>query len=437
MPSPDTTRPGSTGPEDRACCAEFAAAERDRGVSRRGLLRGAAVAGGATVTAVHGTAFTETAYAADGVADQVLVVVSLRGAADGLSLVVPHGDPTYYAARPSIAVASDRLLVKDGFFGLHPSLAPLLPLWNSGRLAAVHAAGLPAPNRSHFSAMEELEDADPGSSERVGWLNRLIGLNAVGSPLEAIQFGTGIPSTQIFGPEDVLATPSADDVTLAGPSDAASLAIRQASLRALWSGSSSALGHGAREAVDVVEAFSPVREAGADPENGAVYPSGDLARALASAARTIKADVGAQVVTVDHGSWDHHTWIGTPDNGNLERMASKLAASLAAFFTDLGPDADHVTVVTLSEFGRRVKENANQGLDHGYGNVMLLMGAGVRGGQYYGTWPGLTNDVDADLTVTTDYRSVLSEVVTKRFGASSAAVFPGFTPSEVGALTSL
>ena len=161
----------------------------------------------------------------------------------------------------------------------------------------------------------------------------------------------------------------------------------------------------------------------------------DLGSALAATARTIRADVGAEVIAVDHGSWDHHTWIGSPDSGNLRRMADEFALSLAAFLTDLGPLAAKVTVVTVSEFGRRVKENANQGLDHGYGNVMFLLGGGVKGG-YYGTWPGLANTVDADLLVTTDYRSVLSEVVTKRLGASSAAVFPGFTPQPVGALLS-
>ena len=158
------------------CCDDY------RGTSRRGFLRGSlALGGAAAVTVAHGSAFTQTAYAAAPV-DQVLVVLSMRGAADGLSLVVPHADPIYYAARPSISVASDQLLVKDGMFGLHPSLAPLLPLWNAGKMAAIQATGLPVPNRSHFSAMEDVEDADPGSAARVGWLNRLVGRNGTGSP---------------------------------------------------------------------------------------------------------------------------------------------------------------------------------------------------------------------------------------------------------------
>jgi uncharacterized protein (DUF1501 family) len=416
------------------CCEEF---ERAARLGRRGFLRGlAAVGGTATVTAAYGGAFTSTAYAAAPV-DNVLVLLSMRGACDGLNLVVPHGDPAYYAARPSIQVPSSRLLAKDGFFGLHPALAPLLPWWNAGSIAAVHATGLPAPNRSHFSAMEELEDADPGSSARIGWLNRLVGQNAASTPIEAIQFGGGVPMTALAGPEPALVTTDVDSVSLSGYWDAASEAARRASLATLWDGVAGPLGAGARNAFEVVDEFEPVRDSPTTPANGAAYPAGsDLGSALAAAARTIRADVGAEVIAVDHGSWDHHTWIGTPDSGNLRQMADELALSLAAFLTDLGPLAANVTVVTVSEFGRRVKENANQGLDHGYGNVMFLLGGGVKGG-YYGTWPGLATSVDADLLVTTDYRSVLSEVVTRRLGASSAAVFPGFTPEPVGAVLSI
>jgi uncharacterized protein (DUF1501 family) len=417
------------------CCDEFARTTRG-GLDRRGFLRAAAVAGGAAaVTAVHGTAFTSTAYAATGSAERVLVLLSMRGACDGLSLVVPHGDPTYYAARPSIAVPATRLLAKDGFFGLHPALAPLVPWWSSGKMAAVQATGLPAPNRSHFSAMEQVEDADPGSADRIGWLNRLIGRDGTGSPLEAIQFGGGVPNTVVSGPEPVLVTQDADSVELSAADDAAAAAKRHASMWKMWGEAPGPLASGARTALDVVDQFAPVRNGSATPANGAVYPgNSDLARALASAARTIRADVGAEVITVDHGSWDHHTWIGQPDNGNLRRMADEFAGSVAAFMADLGTLADRVTVVTVSEFGRRVKENANQGLDHGYGNVMFLLGAGVKGGRYYGTWPGLANTTDADLLVTTDYRSVLSEVVTSAFSASTAQVFPGFSPEGVGVM---
>ncbi|HWI44308.1 MAG TPA: DUF1501 domain-containing protein [Nocardioides sp.] len=408
------------------CC------EDPHGTSRRTFLRGAlAFAGAATV--LHGTTFTQTAFAADGAAERVLVVLSLRGAADGLNLVVPHGDPVYYQARPSIAVPSDRLLAKDGFFGLHPALAPLLPMWSAGRMAAVHAAGLPAPNRSHFSAMEELEDADPGSPERIGWLNRLVGQVGHGSPLDAIQLGSGVPATQLLGPHPVLATDNIASIELVGMTGAARVAARRASLATLWGDAAAPLAPGVDAALRVVDGFAPVRASSPTPANDATYPRSELAAALHAAARTIRADVGAEVITIDHGSWDHHTWIGTPDGGNLHDRATELAGAVAAFFTDLGTLGDRVTLVTISEFGRRVKENANQGLDHGYGNVMLLLGAGVKGG-YHGTWPGLTNTVDADLLVTTDYRSVLTEVVDSCFDATPGQVFPGFTPTAVGAM---
>ena len=416
--------------EPNPCCDEL------KGTTRRGFLRGSlALGGAAAITVEHGTAFTQTSYAATGVADQVLVVLSMRGACDGLSLVVPHGDRVYYDARPRIAVPSDQLLVKDGFFGLHPALAPLVPLWNAGKMAAVHAAGLPTPNRSHFSAMEELEDADPGSNARIGWLNRLVGRDGIGSPLEAIQMGGGVPSAAVSGPQPVLVTSGVDSVRLAGPSGAAESAARRLSLNTAWADSPTDLALGLRAALDVVDDFAPVRATSGTPANGAVYPNNDLAKALKDAARTIRANVGAEIITVDHGSWDHHTNIGTTAGGNIKSRTDEFAGALAAFFADLGPLADKVTLVTISEFGRRVKENANQGLDHGYGNVMFVMGAGVNGGRYYGSWPGLANTTDADLLVTTDYRNVLSEVITSRFDASPSEVFPGLTPKSVGVMS--
>lgn len=405
-------------------CSEFAR------LSRRGLLRGAAGAGVVAAGASFGTAFVETSYAATRSATAVLVVLSLRGACDGMSLVVPHGDPVYYRARPRIAVPAEKLLAKDGMFGLHPMLAPLLPLWSSGQMAAVHATGLPARNRSHFAAMEELEDADPGSRARVGWLNRLIGRDTYSHPLQALQVGEATTPTSLMGPARVAAARSVESMKLAG-GDAA--ARRSRSLATTWGAAAGALGSGGRSALEVVRDFAPVVASPQAPDGGATYPRGDLGKALAAAARTIKADVGAEVITVDHGSWDHHSSLGTLAWGEMRTRTDELAKALAAFFTDLGTAAAKVTVVTVSEFGRRVKENASVGLDHGHGNVMLLMGAAVRGG-YHGQWPGLTNTADADLTVTRDYRSVLGEVVSRRFGASTATVFPGVTMERVGAM---
>lgn len=412
------------------CCDDY------RSTSRRGFLRGGlALGGGVAVTAAFGTTLTQTAYAAEP-AQQVLVVLSMRGAADGLSLVVPYADPVYYQARPQIGVPADRLLVKNGMFGLHPALSPLLPMWNAGKVATIHATGLPVANRSHFSAMEEVEDADPGTTARVGWLNRLVGRDGASSPIEAIQMGGGVPSAAVSGPAPVLVTGGVDDVNLAG-ADGSNATPRRTAITSAWSaGANPDLAQGLSSAMQVVSDFAPVRASSTTAQNGATYPKTDLGKALQASARTIRADVGAEIITVDHGSWDHHTWIGQPDNGNLKNMAADFAGSVAAFFADLGPLASKVTLVTISEFGRRVVENANQGLDHGHGNVMFAMGAGVKGG-YYGTMPTLTKTTDADVLVTTDYRDVLNEVITTRMDASTAQIFPGLSPRTTGFMTSL
>ena len=343
---------------------------------------------------------------------------------------MPHGDPVYYEARPKIAVPSDQLLVKDGMFGLHPALAPLVPLWKSGKMAAVHATGLPVPNRSHFSAMEEVEDADPGSNARVGWLNRLVGRDGVGSPLEAIQMGGGVPPTAAVR----AAAGAGHAERRRGPAGRCRPGRPRRPPPAV---AADCLGHHQRRAGHRAAVRARRRRrlrAGScrvgDPgERGGLPTNNDLAEALKSSARTIRANVGAEIITVDHGSWDHHTNIGTTAGGNMKSRTDEFAGAIAAFFADLGPLADKVTLVTISEFGRRVVENANQGLDHGYGNVMFVMGAGVKGGRYYGNWPGLTKTTDADLLVTTDYRSVLSEVIVSRFDASPAEIFPGMTRS--------
>jgi uncharacterized protein (DUF1501 family) len=413
-----------------ACCSEFAR------ISRRGLFAGAAALAG-TTTVFGSTVLTASASTPTS-ARAVMVVLSLRGAADGLSLVVPHADPVYYSARPRIAVPATSLLAKDDTFGLHPELAPLLPFWTAGKMAAVHATGLPVPNRSHFSAMEELEDADPGSSVRTGWLNRLIGLDSITSPLQAFNVSGGVAPTSLYGPESSMSGDDVDNVRIPGVDEWDENNRRLRSLHTLWDPESGPMATALRSAVAAAEDFQPVRDTPGQPQNGAVYPgNSDLAQALQTAARIIKGDVGVEVLTVDQGDWDMHTDVGGLNGGRMVNNARELSTSLAAFLTDLGPAADKVTVVCLSEFGRRVAENANRGLDHGYGNVMFLLGAGVKGGTYYGTWPGLSGDLDSDLLVTTDYRSVLSEVVTERFGVSTASVFPSFSPETVGVMSSL
>ena len=401
-------------------------------LSRRRFLGTTVLGAAVATTAVFGDTLVSTNYAhaaQPGSRPNVLVLVSMRGAADGLSIVVPHHDPVYYAARRSIAVPKSTLLAADDHFGLHPALAPLLPMWKAGSFGAVHATGLPARNRSHFEAMELLEAADPGSTVRSGWLNRLVGRDGVQTSIDAVSFAGPVPSTLTTGPVPAFSTGSLDDAQIPTFTHAREAADRrQAALLQAWNGTSTDLAEGLLDALDTVAELAPAR---ALPKP--TYPDTDLARALRDTARTIKADVGAEAITVDTGTWDHHASMGTIEWGAQLRSTTALAEALAAFFADLGTDADRVTVVTVSEFGRRVRENASGGTDHGYGNVMLLLGAGVRGGRYHGRWPGLVDHEDADLEVTTDYRTVLDEVITARFGSASG-VFPGFTANHIGVM---
>lgn len=407
-------------------CDDFTAS-----VSRRTAIRSALGIGvGLVAASVFGDAFVETAYAAGGrKADRVLVVLSLRGAADGLSLVVPHADPVYYAARPNIAVPKDKLLAGDAQFGLHPAFAPILPLWKAGRVAAIHATGQAVTTRSHFAAMEEVEDADPGSQARVGWLNRLVSVRAGGAnDTTALQLGETVLATQLAGSAPAVSTAGLSKLKLVGPggSDAAGW---EAALTGLWSDAPDIVARGGGRALAVAQAYAIARDA---TSSTVEYPKGSLGEALQGAAKVIKADAGAEVITIDQGSWDHHQWVGNLSSGNLKNMADPLGKGLAAFFSDLGAMDKKVTLVTISEFGRRVKENGNGGLDHGHGNVMFVVGSGVKGG-YYGRWPGLENTQNADLAVTTDYRDVLSEVVASLYPERSlAAIFPQFQHRRLG-----
>ena len=393
---------------------------------RRFLATTGALIGGAAVSGMIGDIFTQTAYGAPG--GNTLVVLSLRGGSDGLSMIVPHGDPGYARARPTIGLPTGSLLAKDSMFGLHPEFEPVLPMWQSGKFGAVQAVGMRVPNRSHFAAMEAVEDADPGSSARIGWLNRMIGLTTEDAPQEGLQLGRTMLPTALVGPASAVSARQLSDFRLPGGDEDAAQARMREALTTLWGGQRSATGKAAKAALDVSATMSSLAKDG-KPANGAKYPDGDLGRALAASAQVIKAGVGVRVITLDYGGWDMHVGLGTVSNGDMKSHVAESAKAIAAFFTDLGADADLVTLVTMSEFGRRVEENGS-GTDHGHGNAMLLFGAGVRGGKVHGSWPGLGSGklVDGDLAVTTDYRGVLTEVIAARFpDVSSAGVFPGFT----------
>lgn len=413
------TSPLPAAPSETTCaCTDGVRA----GLDRRRLLQGAA---GAAVFAGGGVLADAVMTPSYGAASdsRVLVVLSQRGGSDGLSIVVPHAERAYYAARPGIAVARSRLLVPDARFGLHPALAPVLPLWRDGRMAALHAVGLHAPNRSHFDALLEVEDADPRGRSRSGWLNRLVA--ALGSPagaLEGVQMGSSLLPASLRGGADTVALRDPSSLTTPYAGSARGTAVK-AALRTLHAGSSTAPAAAGREALAVVARGATVRstyERGV--RRGVRYPASPLGDALRASSALIRSGVGVRAITVDSGDWDHHREL----SGRLERSLGDLASSVAAFFADLGPDASRVTLVTLSEFGRRVQQNGAGGLDHGYGNAVLAFGAGVRGG-YHARWPGLDADerVAGDLAVTTDYRHVLAEIVDRRFPeVDRSRVFP-------------
>ena len=431
----DAAQPSRHGQEQTCACSEYASTTSSR---RAFLSRTLALAGGTVATTVFGDTFRQTAYGqlAGG---NVLVVLSMRGGADGLSLVVPHADSHYYAARPHIAVPKRTLLVPNATFGLHPAFASLMPMWRARRFGVVHAVGLPQPNRSHFSAIEEIEDADLGSPARVGWINRLVGLDGNRSALQAVGIGTGVMPTSLYGGEPTLSIEQVDDVSLSGAQGSASTRrARRRALSQVWGGSRSPLARGAEEALATTATLADTVAHAYRAANGARYPAGSLGDALKDTARLIKARVGVEVVTLDHGSWDMHAALGTvdsPSGTSLNGMVGTLSHALAAFFRDLGGIGDRVTLVTLTEFGRRLKQNGSAGLDHGWANATLVLGAGVKGG-YHGRWPGLADTAldDGDLAVTTDYRSILSEILLTRFNITSGKVFPGFTPERVGVM---
>lgn len=411
-------------------------------ISRRGFFQGAAAVAATSFvglgTETLGTrlAFAEnSSYTGD-----VLVVLSLRGGFDGLSAVVPAGDTHYYTSRPAIAVPRGVLLPVDTMWGLHPALSPLLPLWNSGQFGAVVAVGQPDPSRSHFEATEEMERAAPSSSLRTGWLDRALGLRSLGTVFQAVQLGNASPGQQFTGPSGELSLGTVEGFSLAstaGP-DAAWNAVEarrwDTALRKLYAGASAPLAAPANAALSALTKARELQAAGYSP-TASYDESSELAKALKDVARLVKAGVGLQVAAVDYGNWDMHSALGVFGAGRMHDQLTELAKALAAFAEDLGSLMGNVTVVTVSEFGRRVAENASGGVDHGHGGTMLLMGGNVVGGTVHGRWPGLAPAAldHGDVAGTTDYRVVLAELLRKRCGQTGLdQVFPGLPSGELG-----
>lgn len=396
--------------------------------SRRGFMK---LLGGTTALTATTLGGARVAFAAPGEATgNVLVVLSLRGGMDGLGVVVPTGDPALADARQAIGIPRSRLTQLDSMFGLHPAMAPLVPLWRSNKLAMVHAIGMEAPNRSHFSAMDEMERAAPGSSLRTGWLDRMMG-QVPASTFTVTSVGSSSLPRSMAGPNAEFGMTTLNGVTLAFGEDATPLAAWKEALEAVNADASPLVATPMTSALDAVGSLRGV------PAAGAGYPDASPAPALKDLARLIKADLGVTAAAIDFGNWDMHENQGSSESGWMYDQLTKMSQALAAFAADLGTLFDKVTVVTLSEFGRRVKENGTGGTDHGYGNVSFVLGGGVKGGKVYGRWPGLAaaNLVSGDLAVTTDYRQLIGEVLTKRCGVGSLGeVFPGVKAAPLGLL---
>jgi uncharacterized protein (DUF1501 family) len=314
-------------------------------------------------------------------------------------------------------------------FGLHPALAPLKPFWDNGTFGAVHAVGQVNPTRSHFQAMQSIEQAAPGSSLRSGWLDRTVGLRDAGTAFQSTQLGTTQVSQALSGPNPELSMSGITGFDLGGAWDADQRTRWTKALTGLHAEAPAVIAAPARAALGAVTTTSTLAATDYLPAGGAAYPGqSPLGDALKDVARLIKAGVGLQIACVDEGDWDMHAGLGRSDAGWMHDQLTELGAALAAFATDLGPDFGRVVLVTLSEFGRRVGENASGGVDHGHGNAVLMLGGGIAGGRVHGSWPGLADGelVDGDRAGTTDYREILAEILTKRCGLSTpAAVFPG------------
>jgi uncharacterized protein (DUF1501 family) len=372
-----------------------------------------------------------------------LVVIFLRGGADGLTLCVPYGDSELYNRRPTMAVQPpgpvDGAINLDGFFGLAPASAPLLPAYQAGHLAFVHATGLSDPSRSHFDMQKWMEygvTSAGSAGVSTGWIGRYLQTIApVGAGLlRGMGIGQLLPRSFSGGPAS-LAVADPGTFTIGGTASTAS--ARRAVIQAEYAGEPAPMGLGATNTFDTMDLLALIDFANYVPANGAVYPTSTFGQALKSAAALIKAQMGVEVIEVDLTGWDLHSSLG-PITGTMAMRMDDLTHGLAAFHADLDDTAQNlsrVTLVAMSEFGRRAAQNGSSGADHGHGNCMILMGGHVNGGQVLRIWPGLAPASldNGDLAITIDYRDILSEVLADRMACTSlATVFPGWTPTFRG-----
>jgi uncharacterized protein (DUF1501 family) len=378
-----------------------------------------------------------------GPARDTLIVIFLRGGADGLTLCVPYGDAELYNRRPTLAVAppgqADGCTNLDGFFGLAPASVPLLPAYQAGHLAFVHATGLSDPSRSHFDMQKWMEygiTSAQSAGVSTGWVGRYmqtIGPTGAGL-LRGLGIGQILPRSFAGAPASLaVADPGA--FSIAG--NTSTTAARRAVIAAEYAGEPDPMGTAATNTFATMDLLAQIDFANYVPANGAVYPTGNFGNGLRSAAALIKAQVGVECIEVDATGWDLHNSLG-PINGTMATRMDELTRGLAALYSDLNDAAhtlDRVTLVAMTEFGRRAAQNGSGGCDHGHGGAMIVMGGHVNGGQVLRVWPGLAlpNLDNGDLQITIDYRDILSEVLADRMACTSlSTVFPGWVPTMRG-----
>lgn len=402
-----------------------------RAVSRRGFMKNGALAliGTSVIPAfLTRSVMAEVTTAAAN--KKKLVVLFQRGACDGLNVVVPYTEKNYYAMRPTIAIKQDQVLDLDGKFGLHPAMAAFKPLFDQKQLAIVHAVGSPDTTRSHFDAQDYMESGTPGiKSTTDGWLNRaLINEKLTGktSAFRAVALGTQVPRT-LQGKLPAIAISNLADFSVGGRGPTTS-PISNA-FQAMYDESSDSVLHGTgQETFEAVKMLKSADPAHYQPKAGAVYPNTPFGNSLKQIAQLMKANLGVEAAFSDIGGWDTHQNQGAA-TGQLANRLTEFSNSIAAFWKDMGDDAENITLVTMSEFGRTAAQNGTGGTDHGHANVMFVLGGGVKGGHVYGKWPGLSHEQlneGRDLAVTTDFRNVLGEAAFKTLGSRNMeTVFPG------------
>ena len=372
----------------------------------------------------------------------VLICIFLRGGADSMNMIVPYAEDAYYSARPQLAIprpddsSSDlKVLDLDGFFGLHPALSPLHSIFQANEMKAVHATGSTASTRSHFEAMNFMESGTPDDhSLTTGWIGRHLSTLDTGntSPVRAVGWGTAAQRA-LAGSISPVVLKSIADYHLGGRLDVAQQMM--ASIQQLYSQSTESLAAAATATTEAIDVIGNINIDQYRPQNGATYPESDLGMGLLQTAAIIRQDVGLEVACLDLGGWDTHAQQGGAE-GEQAGLLTALSEALAAFHQDMGGDMSRVTVVVMSEFGRRLHENADQGTDHGHGGAMLVMnGDFANAAPVIADWPGLADEnLDrGDLAITIDYRHVLSEILQKRLNNPLLnEIFPNYSPQDIG-----